>query len=162
MQADLFEHFTSHRHNAFLEYCTITLIDGTDGADPTRRDDYWRRVLKTVSPHELNTVAYRSRIFTRLLYIFSKLGCYYCKIFNLVITITCMEKPSGEGSYHMETSQMICFANRLAGFHMVLVFTERCSRAEYVVIVLSVKLLSAMVIVVLSKSLVYCYYVVCN
>ena len=83
-------------------------------------------------------------------------------MFNLVNTIICTEEPSGEGSYHMETSQLICFAKRLAGFRMVLVFTGRYFRAEYVLIVLSVKLLSVMVIVVLSKSLVYCYYVVCN
>ena len=45
MQADLFEHFASNGHNGFLEDCTITLIDKTAGADPTRREEYWRRVL---------------------------------------------------------------------------------------------------------------------
>ena len=79
-------------------------------------------------------------------------------MFNLVNTIICTEEPSGEGSYHIETSQLICFA----GFRMVLVFTGMYFRAEYVLIVLSVKLMSVMVIVVLSKSLVYCYSVVCN
>ena len=83
-------------------------------------------------------------------------------MFNLFNTIICMEEPSVEGSYLMETSQLICFAKHLAGSRMVLVFTGRYFHAEYVLIVLSVKLLSAMVIVVLSKSLVYCYYVVCN
>ena len=162
MQADLFEHFASNGHNGFLEDCTITLIDKTDGADPTRREEYWRRVLKTVSPYGLNTVAQRSHILARLLYSFPRQGCCYRKMFNLVNTIICTEEPSGEGSYHIETSQWICFAKRLAGFRMVLVFTGRYFRAEYVLIVLSVKLLSAMAIVVLSKSLVYCYYVVCN
>ena len=81
---------------------------------------------------------------------------------NLVITIVCTEEPSGEDLYRMETSQLIYFARRLAGFLMVFVFAERYFRAEYALIVLSVKLLSAMVIVVLSKSLVYCYCVVCN
>ena len=66
------------------------------------------------------------------------------------------------GSYQMETSQLICFAKRLTGFRMVLLFAERYFCGEYVLIVLSVKSLSAIVIVVLSKSLVYCYYVVCN
>ena len=80
-------------------------------------------------------------------------------MFNLVNIIICTEEPSGKGSYHMETSQLICFAKRLAGFRMVLVFTRRYFRAEYVLIV---KLVSVMVIVVLGKSLVYCYYVVCN
>ena len=57
------------------------------------------------------------------------------------------------GLYQMETSQLIYFAKRLSGFRMVLLFAERYFCAEYVLIVLSVKLLSA--IVVLSKSLVY-------
>ena len=51
MQADLFEYFASHGHNSCLEDCTTTLADKTDGADPTRREGYWRRVLKTVSPY---------------------------------------------------------------------------------------------------------------
>ena len=66
------------------------------------------------------------------------------------------------GLYQMETSQLIYFAKRLAGFRMVLLFAERYFCVVYVLIVLPVKLLSAVVIVVLSKSLVYCYYVVCN
>ena len=66
------------------------------------------------------------------------------------------------GLYQMETSQLIYFAKRLAGFRMVLLFAERYFCVVYVLIVLTVKLLSAVVIVVLSKSLVYCYYVVCN
>ena len=57
MQADLFEDFASNRHNGFLEDCTITLFYKTDGAVPTRREEYWRRVLKTMSPYGLNTVA---------------------------------------------------------------------------------------------------------
>ena len=40
MQADLFKHFASYWHNVFLENCTITLTDKTDGAYPTRREEY--------------------------------------------------------------------------------------------------------------------------
>ena len=40
MQVDLFEHFTSHEHNGFLEDFTITLIDKADGADPIRIKEY--------------------------------------------------------------------------------------------------------------------------
>ena len=47
--ADLFEHFTSHGHNLFLEDCAVTLIDKTDVVDPHRREEYWRRVTKTVT-----------------------------------------------------------------------------------------------------------------
>ena len=57
MQADLFEHFASNGHNGFFEDCTIALIDKTDGEDSTRKEEYWRTVLKTVSPHGLNTGA---------------------------------------------------------------------------------------------------------
>ena len=43
-------------NNGFLEDCSIALIDKTDGSDPTRRKEYWRRVLKTVTPYGLNTI----------------------------------------------------------------------------------------------------------
>ena len=65
--------------------------------------------------------------------------CHYRKTFNLVITIICTEEHFGDGSNRMRTSQLIFFANRLAGFRMVLVFAGRHFCAEYVVIVLSVK-----------------------
>ena len=48
MHADLFEHLAFHGHKGFLEDCTITLIYKTDCADSTRREEYWRTVLKTV------------------------------------------------------------------------------------------------------------------
>ena len=57
MQADLFEYFASDGLNGFLEVCTITLIDKADGADPISREEYRRRVLKTVSSYGLNAVA---------------------------------------------------------------------------------------------------------
>ena len=56
MQPLDFEHFSSNDHNGLLEDCSITLIDKTDGSDPTRREEYWRRVLKTVTPYGLNTI----------------------------------------------------------------------------------------------------------
>ena len=55
MQPLSFWHFSSH-HNGFLEDCGITLIDETNGPDPTRREEYWRRVLKAVTPYGLNTI----------------------------------------------------------------------------------------------------------
>ena len=39
MQPLSFWHFSSH-HNGFLEDCGITLIDETNGPDPTRREEY--------------------------------------------------------------------------------------------------------------------------
>ena len=37
MQPELFEHFAADNHNCFLTDFSITLIDKTDGSDPTRR-----------------------------------------------------------------------------------------------------------------------------
>ena len=34
----------------------ITLIEKTDGSDPTTREEYWRRELKTVTPYALKTI----------------------------------------------------------------------------------------------------------
>ena len=42
--------------NGFLQDCTITLIDKTDGSHPTRREGYWRGGLKTVAPYGLNRI----------------------------------------------------------------------------------------------------------
>ena len=39
-----------------LEDCSINLIDKTDGSDPTRREEYWRIVLKTVTPYGFSTI----------------------------------------------------------------------------------------------------------
>ena len=56
MQPELFEHFHSEEHNGFSQDCSITLIDKIDGSDPTRRKEYWRVVLKTVTPYGLNRI----------------------------------------------------------------------------------------------------------
>ena len=73
-------------------------------------------------------------------------------MFNVVNTIICTEESSSDGSYRVKTSQLFCFAKRLAGFRMMLVFTRGYFREEYILIALSVKLLSVMIIVVFSKS----------
>ena len=38
----------------FLENVKIMLIDKTDGQNPKKREDYWRRTLKTYAPFGLN------------------------------------------------------------------------------------------------------------
>ena len=58
MQPLVFEHFSSSDHNGFLEDCSITLIDKTDGAEPTGREEYWRGVLKTVTLYGLNILGW--------------------------------------------------------------------------------------------------------
>ena len=40
----------------FFDDCTVVLIDKTDDRDHTRREEYWEKVLKTVSPYRFNTV----------------------------------------------------------------------------------------------------------
>ena len=57
MQPELFKHFAADNHSCFWTDCSITLIDKTDGSDPTRREEYWRKVLKTVAPYGLNTLS---------------------------------------------------------------------------------------------------------
>ena len=53
MQPLVFELFSSNDHNGFIEDCSITLIDKTDGSDPTKREKYWGKILKTVTPYRL-------------------------------------------------------------------------------------------------------------
>ena len=54
MQEHLFKHFNSMGHNGFLNNVSITLIDKTDSKNPKKRDDCWRRTLKTYSTFGLN------------------------------------------------------------------------------------------------------------
>ena len=56
MQPELSEHFYSKGHNGFLQDCSITLIDKTDGSNPTKREEYWRVVLRTVAVYGLNRI----------------------------------------------------------------------------------------------------------
>ena len=55
MSEHLFRHFDSEDHNGFLENASIILIDKTDGRDANRKDDYWRRTLKTYAHCGLNS-----------------------------------------------------------------------------------------------------------
>ena len=56
MQPELFEHFAADIQNCFFTDCNITLIDKPDGSDPTRREENWIKVLKTVTPYRLNAL----------------------------------------------------------------------------------------------------------
>ena len=53
-QNDFHQHFLSEGHNGLISNCEITLIDKTDPSDPTRREFFWMRVLKTIAPLGLN------------------------------------------------------------------------------------------------------------
>ena len=54
MPEHLFKYFNSMGHNGFLNNVSVTLIDKTDGKSPKKREDYWRRTLKTYSQYGLN------------------------------------------------------------------------------------------------------------
>ena len=41
------------------------------------------------------------------------------------------EIPLSKNSYHMETSQLICFANQLTGYYMIQGSTKRYFYTEY-------------------------------
>ena len=52
----VFKYFSSHGDNNFLKDPSFTLTKKTDRADPTRREECWRGVLKIAILYELNTV----------------------------------------------------------------------------------------------------------
>ena len=53
-QEHLFKHFHCRKHTGFLENVKITLINKTDGQNPKKREDYWRKTLKTYAPFGFN------------------------------------------------------------------------------------------------------------
>ena len=50
MQQLLYEHFYSEDHDGFLGNVSVSLIDKTDGFQPTKRENYWMGTLKTLAP----------------------------------------------------------------------------------------------------------------
>ena len=48
------QHFLSDRHNGLLNDSEVIFIGKTDPWDPTRREFFWMRVLKTIAPLGLN------------------------------------------------------------------------------------------------------------
>ena len=53
MQEHLYKHFESERLSGFRGNVSVILIDKTDGSDPTKRETYWMRTLKTIAPYGL-------------------------------------------------------------------------------------------------------------
>ena len=47
-------HFLPHDHQGFLKDVEVRLIDKTQVFDPTKREFYWMRTLKTLYPDDLN------------------------------------------------------------------------------------------------------------
>ena len=54
MQEHLFKHFESECHSCFPDDISVILIDKTYGSNPTKRETYWIRILKTIAPYGLN------------------------------------------------------------------------------------------------------------
>ena len=54
MQEKLYRHFLSEGHAGFLHNISVRLIDKTDGSNPTERENYLMRTLKTLEPYGLN------------------------------------------------------------------------------------------------------------
>ena len=54
MHEHLLKHFNSMEHNDFFNNVSISLIDKTNGKNPKKREDCWRRILKTYSSSRFN------------------------------------------------------------------------------------------------------------
>ena len=54
-QKYLHEHFFQDDHHGFLNDAQATLIDKTQASDPTKREYFWMRTLKTYYPYGLIT-----------------------------------------------------------------------------------------------------------
>ena len=50
------KYFESEGHTEILDDVSITLIDKTDGSNPTKSENYWMRTLKTYASYGLNVV----------------------------------------------------------------------------------------------------------
>ena len=48
------QYFLSDGHNGLMNDCEIFLIDKTDSSDPSWREFFWMRVLKTIAPLGFN------------------------------------------------------------------------------------------------------------
>ena len=54
MQHNEFNHFCTSGHAEILNNVSITFIDKTDPLDPLKKKDYWRCILKTMAPFQLD------------------------------------------------------------------------------------------------------------
>ena len=54
-QTFLQSHLLQRDHQGFLKDVEVRLIDKTQASDPTKREFYWMRTLRTLYPDGLNT-----------------------------------------------------------------------------------------------------------
>lgn len=53
MQEHLYGHFSSPGHTEFPNDVSATLIKKADRSDLKKRDEYWMKILKTMTPYVL-------------------------------------------------------------------------------------------------------------
>ena len=56
VQEHLYKHFVSEGHTQLPDNVSKTLIDKTDGSNPSKRENYWMQTIKTFAPYGLNVV----------------------------------------------------------------------------------------------------------
>ena len=54
MQDHLCKHFKSKRHSSIHDDVSVISVDKTNGSNPTKRETYSTRILKTITPYGLN------------------------------------------------------------------------------------------------------------
>ena len=54
MQEHVFEHLNEEGHHGFLEDVSIAFIDKTNPLEPLESKNYWKSVLKIMTPLGLN------------------------------------------------------------------------------------------------------------
>ena len=54
MQRYLHEHFLSEGHNGLINDVESVFIDKTDPSDPTKREEFWRTMLRSLGTFVLN------------------------------------------------------------------------------------------------------------
>ena len=111
----------------------FVMINKTDGSDPTRREGYWGKVLKTVAPYGLNTlnwwlllhafIFFRDSSLVNVKCILLSLTCVFCKEFYFCILRRSIILFGGD-SYRVETNKLIYSAGSLLGFYAMWDFSR--------------------------------------
>ena len=116
-------------------FCTGT-FSGTEFDDNntekytifTSQGRYITSTTKTTSVFRFPTQADRDIWQTRKIFLLDSAYKTNFSFISIAIIIVCSEIPLSKYSYHIETSQLICFENQLTGFYMIRVFAKRCFR----------------------------------
>ena len=106
----------------FFRQCLYIFVDKTNPSAPHKREDYWRRTLKTMAPFELKcwkkwvtlwvlTFIYFCLYWSLMAYMSARTGSVLgLENLDAIITIVCSEVSFGGGSCHVETGRLVCVA----------------------------------------------------